>query len=693
MATQFVDIIGEGFVLGIPGTYANCRIFYDDVTFAVLHVGPLYSIWNGLGGSSNDGAIAPPNVPYFNVRSYGALGDGVNDDTAAIAAARTAARGGAGGIIYYPAGTYISGNQDISNDAGIYHRGSGKQATTIKLKNGANTDLFSAQTSSINLAANGLSGPNGTLYNFGFSDMTLDGNKANQSSGPSYPLRIYGYAMTLSDINVRNGYSGNILKDFHGDGNYPASYSELAAFDFWQNVMCYRSGGIGIEFGGPNDSKWNNLFGFLDVSHNLHTGPNAAGLTACNMHLWSPGNWYNPTSDVVASDTFHRANQSGWGTSTSGDAWSNQTSVYAISSNVGTSHDAGGNHSLLGTTTLTDVDITATINQEDDGNFMAILWRHVDANNTYILGRFGGVLYFSKYVAGVKTDLVTPDVSSIPVTNDASYRVQMIGTAINVKYWDAANSEPYTWLISTTDSSLSSAGRFGLNTYSPTLCQVKSMTVAHPHTYTNAVPFLSEAYNTLCTNCTAESSDTVQIVALASDFNWIGGAVYDAFPGYSSGIKIGQQAGETPFAGQLAQSGGVTTHVPVGNARIDTVIRNCVGPNGALWLDADGGGSDFRVTFFQNHGQFYSGTLASSSHASFLPGTTKPTSDGTPYTSAYEQPTAPIAIQSGAILRSGSGVPASTLGNNGDFYFRTDTPGTSNQRLYVKSSGSWVGVV
>jgi hypothetical protein len=37
----------------------------------------------------------------------------------------------------------------------------------------------------------------------------------------------------------------------------------------------------------------------------------------------------------------------------------------------------------------------------------------------------------------------------------------------------------------------------------------------------------------------------------------------------------------------------------------------------------------------------------------------------------------------------GSGVPPSTLGSVGDYYFRTDTPSTSGQRLYVLETGGW----
>lgn len=42
---------------------------------------------------------------------------------------------------------------------------------------------------------------------------------------------------------------------------------------------------------------------------------------------------------------------------------------------------------------------------------------------------------------------------------------------------------------------------------------------------------------------------------------------------------------------------------------------------------------------------------------------------------------------------AGSGAPTATTGiNNGDFYFRSDTPGTANQRLYIYNSG-WTGIL
>jgi hypothetical protein len=47
----------------------------------------------------------------------------------------------------------------------------------------------------------------------------------------------------------------------------------------------------------------------------------------------------------------------------------------------------------------------------------------------------------------------------------------------------------------------------------------------------------------------------------------------------------------------------------------------------------------------------------------------------------------------GGTFYSASGVPAAGLGSNGDYYFRTDTPATVNQRIYVKSAGTWTGIL
>lgn len=51
------------------------------------------------------------------------------------------------------------------------------------------------------------------------------------------------------------------------------------------------------------------------------------------------------------------------------------------------------------------------------------------------------------------------------------------------------------------------------------------------------------------------------------------------------------------------------------------------------------------------------------------------------------------AAQTTCGIYAGTGVPSNANGNNGDFYFRGDTPGTANQRVYVKAAGSWTGIL
>ena len=52
-----------------------------------------------------------------------------------------------------------------------------------------------------------------------------------------------------------------------------------------------------------------------------------------------------------------------------------------------------------------------------------------------------------------------------------------------------------------------------------------------------------------------------------------------------------------------------------------------------------------------------------------------------------------LVLGGGPSIFAGAGAPPSTLGANGDYYFRQDTPGVANQRLYVKAAGAWVGIV
>lgn len=68
-----------------------------------------------------------------------------------------------------------------------------------------------------------------------------------------------------------------------------------------------------------------------------------------------------------------------------------------------------------------------------------------------------------------------------------------------------------------------------------------------------------------------------------------------------------------------------------------------------------------------------------------------PTPTFTPF-SSYNTSTSQYTLGPNGMW-GGSGVPPTTIGVSGDYYFRTDTPTVANQRLYVNQSGTWVGIL
>jgi len=101
----------------------------------------------------------------YNVADYGAVGNGSTDDTSAIAAAIAACVTGGGGIVCFPAGTYLTGTIQVGGNIAL--RGVGQDVTVLKLKSGVDDALVL-----------------GTLTeNISLSDMTLDGNAQQQTTG------------------------------------------------------------------------------------------------------------------------------------------------------------------------------------------------------------------------------------------------------------------------------------------------------------------------------------------------------------------------------------------------------------------------------------------------------------------------------------------------------------------------------
>jgi len=135
---------------------------------------------------------ATSGLAVYDVQDYGAKGDGVTDDTAAINAAIAAAAGAGGGIVYLPAGTYHVAPTPHPQDGtyavcllmrgGVTLRGAGTGATTVRL---AASAALPAGSNSIYLVLNAAINPALATAardtDIAVEDLTVDGGAATQT--------------------------------------------------------------------------------------------------------------------------------------------------------------------------------------------------------------------------------------------------------------------------------------------------------------------------------------------------------------------------------------------------------------------------------------------------------------------------------------------------------------------------------
>ncbi len=134
----------------------------------------------------------------FNVRDYGATGNGVTDDKLAIQAAINAAKAAGGGEVYIPAGTYAvtggakgsTGAIQIFDNITVYGDGMGQ--TMVKVKDGWSGDITGIFRTPTDVVT----------QNVGMHDLTIDGNRANVTGKIDGWFNGVKPGKTDADVNI-----------------------------------------------------------------------------------------------------------------------------------------------------------------------------------------------------------------------------------------------------------------------------------------------------------------------------------------------------------------------------------------------------------------------------------------------------------------------------------------------------------
>ncbi|NUP16572.1 MAG: hypothetical protein HOZ81_10785 [Streptomyces sp.] len=194
----------------------------------------------------------------------------------------------------------------------------------------------------------------------------------------------------------------------------------------------------------------------------VRLGGEVVRVTAC-----APATW----------DTFTRTTSNGWGTASSGQAWTTSggtASEYSTNGTLGL-HSVGSvnvSRYTVVTSPSADVDLrvdVATSALAAGGpQYLHLVARWTDANNLYA-ARLGFQtnqtlqLGIQERVGGTQTDLVTVTVPGVHAAGTFyTIRFQLAGTTLRAKAWPQAQPEPVKWQAIVTDTSLTAAGSVGV---------------------------------------------------------------------------------------------------------------------------------------------------------------------------------------------------------------------------------------
>ncbi|MFY1695001.1 glycosyl hydrolase family 28-related protein [Solwaraspora sp. WMMA2101] len=243
----------------------------------------------GIGAAAYGSGLAAAAERDYDVREFGAVGDGSTDDTHSLQRALDAARA-TGGIVFLPPGVYLT--RQLTLYSRVHLRGSGGDATILRLAPDSNT----AVVESDGFAAQSRAGSDAGITMFSVRDLTVDGNQG-EGNPVSCGLRLYGYGYELTDLTVFNCGADGVVSGWGTAGHLPAPSHQMESRV--TGLRTHDNGGHGVNFAGPHDSMFLNCLSFQNAGTGFHLDGNSYGTLMVNCHAW--GVRQNVSFELAAS--------------------------------------------------------------------------------------------------------------------------------------------------------------------------------------------------------------------------------------------------------------------------------------------------------------------------------------------------------------------------------------------------------
>lgn len=239
----------------------------------------------------------------YDARDFGVIADGSTGISGFLNRAIAAVAAKGGGRIHLPAGTMIA-DAPIVVRSQVTLYGQGIDATIIKAKNALNAPIIT--TLNTETLWGGVS-EDGEQF-WGLENLTLDGNKANQSSGDG--IKTYSRAFLLRWVKV-TGCKGRGINTRWGNGPSWNDPDARANDPFMEasveNIFVSYCDQEGVHYDGPHDGRFYNVQAALNSHSSYGTydgivfGSRAGGQMATQCHSWGDTQRYGYRIDATST--------------------------------------------------------------------------------------------------------------------------------------------------------------------------------------------------------------------------------------------------------------------------------------------------------------------------------------------------------------------------------------------------------